>query len=279
MQLLSPFTGNWRLFALLSITGWLGTLATAPAQERNVFGETASSEAAFVGIFYDFKQNQTGEPTNIDVNRYWNVIDEFISKGWDESVLNRYYRASRTLYTTQIFVPYMGADRAPAAFGVGATIKESRWVIHYKAQVSPPTNGRYRFWGASDDFIAVALDTKNVLVKPFHLNSAHTLPKTNWVRTKTTNPEGINAASDRLLAGDWMDLRADQIYDLDILMGERPGGQFFAFLMCEKEGDKYEQDADAPILPIFQIAHYDTPVPQNGAPKFAKQGPVWKSHQ
>jgi hypothetical protein len=254
----------------------------AQAQERrNAFGEQSAGEAAFTGIFYDLKKTQDGTVSDVNVQNYWGVLDEFIAKGWDETVLNRYYRASRALSTTQIFIPYMAADRAPAAFGVQKTVSQSRWVIHYKAQVSPPTTGRYRFWGASDDIIAVAVDSKNVLVKPFHADTAQRFPRSNWLRTEATNPSGVQAASDVLRAGDWMNLRADQIYDLDVLIGELPGGQFFAFLLCEKEGEKYatEGERKAPILPIFQVAPYNTPTINSGAPRFVPNGPIWKSHQ
>jgi len=232
-----------------------------------------------MGIFYDFKQSQDGKRTNVDVNQYWNILDEFFSKGWDESVLNRYYRITRPLYTTQIFIPDINADSAPKAFGAGPNVLPSRWVIHYKGQVSPPESGTYRFYGSADDLIAVAIDGKTVLLNPLHSRTKVVFPLTNWERDRSTNPEGPWAANSRLLAGDWVDMKSDQIYDLDVIIGERPGGQFNAFLMIEKQGGNYQMTKDGPILPIFQIAPYDTPVPEGhrGTP-FAK-GLIWKSYQ
>ena len=132
------------------------TLAVFPISTRaddtkNVFGEAQQSEAALIGIMYDLKQTATHQPTPINPGTYFTVLDEFVKKGWDETVLERYYRVSRPLYTTQIFVPNMDANDAPKAFGAEKTVKPSLWVIHYKGQVSAPAPGTYRFWGSSDD--------------------------------------------------------------------------------------------------------------------------------
>src|ERR1700677_1400660 len=84
-------------------------LACAPAladdDQSSVFGKSTQSEAALMGVLYDLKQTQTHQPTNVDPERYSAVIDEFLSHGWDENILNRYYRFSKPLYTTQIFIP------------------------------------------------------------------------------------------------------------------------------------------------------------------------------
>src|SRR5271167_3791405 len=141
-----------------------GALHCAADAQSSAFGKSTQSEAALIGVLYDLKQTQDHKPTNVDPETYSAVIDEFLSKGWDESVLNRYYRVSKPLYTTQIFIPNMNADKAPEAFGAERTVKPSRWVIHYKAQVSPPSGGTYRFWGIADDIMAAAVNGKTVLV-------------------------------------------------------------------------------------------------------------------
>ncbi|MDR1191122.1 MAG: hypothetical protein LBK60_05565 [Verrucomicrobiales bacterium] len=263
------------LILLLMVSG------LARAQERNVFGEKNVSEAALMGIFYDLKQTQDGKPTNLDVNQYWAVLDEFWSKGWDETVLNRYYRITQPLYTTQIYIPNISAASAPSAFGAPPSVKASRWVIHYKGQVSPPERGTYRFWASCDDVIGIAVDGKTVLAKPWSSTATQVFPKTNWVRDRNkTNPLGLKTQNNRLQAGDWVELKSDEIYDLDILIGERPGGLFDAFVMIEKQGGQYEQTPEGPVLPVFQVAPYDTPPPvDKRGPRFAKGGLIWKSYQ
>ena len=202
----------------------------ARADDSNVFGQETPSEAALVGVLYDLKQTQDHEPTNVTPGSYSDVVEEFLVKGWDESVLNRYYRVSRPLYTTQIFIPNMDANNAPKAFGAEQMVKPSRWIIHYKGQISPPSPGTYRFWGCADDALAVAVNGKTVLVA---CRPDMKMPKVAW---KATDRDGAQAADDPLRPGDWIDFKADDIADLDVIIGERPGGEFNAFLMIEKKG-------------------------------------------
>jgi hypothetical protein len=238
-------------------------------------GPSNQSEAAFIGIFYDLKQTQDHKPTSVDPETYSVVLDEFLSKGWDESVLNPYYRVTKPLQTTQIFVPTLNADQAPAAFGVTEpSVKGTRWIAHYKGQVSPPEAGTYRFWGIADDVMAVAVNGKTVLVG----NRRDTrLPKTlaTW---QPSERDGAHAGDGSLRPSDWITLKADEIIDLDIMVGDRPGGVFNAFLMVEKQGANYNTDRRGHlILPVFQIAPFDTP-PSRDA-DFATGFPVWKSYQ
>jgi hypothetical protein len=248
------------------------------APTSSVFGNSQQSEAAMMGILYDLKQTQDRKSTNVDPNTYTDVLDEYFLKNWDESVLEHYYRVSKPLFTTQVFVPNMDADNAPKAFGAEKTVQPSRWVIHYKAQVSAPVDGTYRFWGCADDVMAVAVNDKTELICE---RPDMRFTKTQW---KASEPDGAQGADDSLRPGDWFTVKADDIIDLDIVIGERPGGYFNAFVMIEKQGEGYEKDAKGHnILPIFQVAPYDTPALNdvNKEPKFCKATPgsIWKSHQ
>jgi hypothetical protein len=249
-----------------------GTVASFADDESSVFGQSKQSEAALMGVLYDLKQTQARKPTNVDPETYSAVIDEFLSKGWDENVLNRYYRVSKPLYTTQIFIPNMNADQAPKAFGAEKTVKPSRWVIHYKGQIAAPEAGTYRFWGIADDVMATAVNGKTVLVG----NRRDTrLPKTNW---HASERDGAHAGDGELRPGDWVTFKQGEIFDLDVIIGERPGGIFNAFLMVEKQGASYNTDKRGHIiLPILQVAPYNTPTTRDA--DFATGFPTWKSYQ
>ena len=250
---------------ILSLTfGW------GEEKKPNVFGrETVNEgESALMGMFYDLKQTQTGEPTTVDPDSYSTVLENFLRKGWDESVLNHYYRATKPIYTTQICIPLMDADNGPKAFGLEKRVKPRCWVIHYKGQVVPPHDGTYRFYGYADDLCVVAVDGKLVL-------------QASRGDTPVAPPSpGVNydAGNDRLRVGKWMDLKASQPVDLDILIGERPGGQFCAFLLVEEKGGNYEMENGVPILPLFQVAPYDTPSYPESV-KFSKKASIWKALQ
>ena len=252
--------------------------AQTPQPAANVFGSENASESALMGIMYDLKQTSEHVGTG-DNQQYVTAVDDFLSGGWDETILNHYYRVSTPRYTTQIFIPNMDAGGAPKAFGVEKLIAPSRWIIQYKGQVSPPAPGQYRFWGAADDVIAVAVNGKTEMVNTRFPLAGCKLVKTTW---KASEPDGGQAADDFLRPGDWVTIGPGEIVDLDIIIGEWPGGLFNAFLMIEKKGDSYARDKDGhPILPIFQVAPYPmTPRHDlNAAPDFSTKAAPWKCFQ
>ena len=54
---------------------------------------------------------------------------------------------------------------------------------------------------------------------------------------------------------------------MEILIGEQPGGEFFADRLIEKDGAKYEKESHgSPMLPVFRIADGKmlVPKPTNG---------------
>jgi hypothetical protein len=250
-------------------------LCKTQAQTASVFGSKEASNSALIGILYDLKQNQELKPVTMDIPQYGKVIDEFLSKNWDESVLNRYYRVTRPLYTTQIFIPLINASAAPKAFEVEKTVQPMFWVVHYKGQVSAPSDGAWRFWGYGEEVCSVAINGKNVLLSNWKEIKC---PTVGW---KSPEPPGQKAANGNIVAGDWIDLKAGQIVDLDVLIGERGGGVFCAFLMIEKRGETYEKIDGQPVLPVFQLAPFNTPVPAETklGPRIATKGPIWKAVQ
>ena len=219
--------------------------ATATRAQDEAFGSAASEgRAALIGILYDLKQTQQREPTKETERTYRAVITEFLQSNWDEGVLNRYFRVTRALYTTQILIPTMNADQAPKAFGVSDTVKPRMWVVHYKGQVAPPEDGIYRFSGDADDIIAVRVNGRTVLVAG---------------RQDCLPPNSVWKASEADVRdrrpGDWISLKAGETVDFDVIIGERPGGQFRALLHVEKQG--------TPLTgrpPIFKLA----PTPLRG---------------
>lgn len=245
------------------------------AEEESVFGSTTASETALIGILYDLKQDQNRKSKQMDISTYHKVIDEFLSKGWDESVLNRYYRVTRPLYTTQLFIPLINANAAPKAFGVEKIVKPSFWLIHYKGQVSAPSDGEWRFWGDGEEVCSVAVDGKPVLLANW---KEITTPSVDW---KSPEPPGRKVANSHIRAGTWFSLKKGQIVDLDVLIGERAGGVFCAFLLIEKKGETYPEQDGHPVLPVFQLAPYDTPQPNSTktGPPILPNGPIWKAVQ
>lgn len=68
--------------------------------------------------------------------------------------------------------------------------------------------------------------------------------------------------------------------DMEILIGEQPGGEFFADLLIEKAGTKYEKESHgSPVLPIFRLSDGKIPALKSGEkmPPCLPNGPVWRA--
>lgn len=251
---------------------FFGLCGIGRAQEdANPFGHADKERAGLIAIIYDLKQTQKRQPSRVSSGEYPAVIKEFLTKGWDEDVMNRFFRVTRPLYATQIFIPGMSAGAAPKAFGVQDVIKPSEWMVHYKGQVSPPKDGIYRLVGYADDVMAAAVNGKTVLIgcRPdMQLDSV-------W---KSKEPGGANAFNGNLMYGDWVEMHKGQPIDLDVLVGERPGGDFCAFLLYQRQGETYPKDSSgALILPVFQLAPQDVPGKEGRqAPPFTIAREFWE---
>lgn len=243
-------------------------------EESNLFGSSEKDGSGLIAIIYDLKQTQSMQPSQITADTYPKVVQEFLSKGWDEVVLNKFFRVTRPLYSTQIFIPGMDAGAAPKAYGVDKVMKASCWVIHYKGQVSPPEDGTYRFVGYADDAIAVAVNNKTVCIGARHDMQLEKI----W---KSKEKQGARAFNGDLSYGDWVTLKKGEPVDLDVLVGERPGGDFCAFLLYQKQGETYQNDKNGhPILPVFQLAPMEIPNKKpNDAPPFARGAQTWQQYR
>jgi len=263
-----------RSFLLLG--GVVLVLSRPASAQENYFGDRDSDVAGLIGIIYDLKQNQKREKTHVQAKDYPNILREFLEKGWDESVLNRYFRSSRPLYSTQIFIPLMSANEAPKAFEVEKVMRPSAWVVHYKGQVSPPEDGYYRFLCYSDDFMAVRVNGKTVCMggRPDMMRPLREIWESP--EPKKAGKSGNGA----LVYGDWVELKKDEPADLDVIVGERPGGQFCAFLLYEKQGESFAGKNGEAIFPLFQLSPHPTKQHNNAshAPPFAETGQTWKAH-
>jgi len=258
-------------FILLAVWGMAGIVR---AEESSVFGREDNSQAGLIGILYDLKQTQKRQPSRVGPQDYSRVLDEFLAQDWSESVLNRYFRSTRPLYATQIFMPLMSAGLAPKAFELDKVMKPAAWVVVYKGQVSPPEDGTYRFVGYADDVIGVAINGKTVLVggRP---------DTTNYLKTwKSSEKDMPKAANGRFIFGDWVELKKDEPVDIDLFVGERPGGSFCAFLAYEKQGAVYPESKGQKVYPLFQLAPQSVPdLPVNQAPPLSTDSAPWKGYQ
>lgn len=128
----------------------------------SAFGTSKPSGSTLVGTFYDTKQTPGGRPTNMNMNQYREFLSRFVNKGWNESELNRFYKAPQQLYAAQFYIPRTPAKDAPKAYGCDDKVKPSQWLAIYRGKVRAPKSGTFRFVGLGDDYLVVRFNKQNV---------------------------------------------------------------------------------------------------------------------
>ncbi len=204
------------------------------------------------GYLYDLKQTRDRRATNMDPGGYHNKLKAFIAGGWDAAILGDYYKAAKPVYTSSIFIPIIKAEDGPKVFGVENEVKPNMYCIWYKATVIAPRDGIYRFVGAADDILLVRADGRTVLDgSDFPVDDDLRKRQTQFQMTHF-NPTFPNNAN--FWVGSPMHITAGQKIDLDVLIGEEPGGRSDYFLYIQRDEDPpHLQSNGAPLLPVFQL--------------------------
>jgi len=231
--------------------------------EVSVFGSGQTVGNDFVGTFYDFKRDRTGKPlmAGMDPDKYHALLMKFFRNGWKPSVFSRYYRSPKKLYATTFMVPPMFSTAAPSAFGEPDT-GGWLWAVHYQGQLVYKEDITFRFWGFADDIMLVRVDGKVVLSACWHDRpdgarggiTSQVFFSPIW---QTSSPDSFRywLGNNSSVVGDWITLKAGEPLDMEVLIGESPGGIFCSMLLVEVKGEKYEKGPQGnPVLPIFKTA-------------------------
>ena len=240
-----------------------------PGGDMSFYG--APSGLGLTGNLYDLKQTPEGVPTDLAETdqekqvgpngivpdflttppfpKYLDVLKHFINT-WDMSLLDRYYKSPVTLSLSQVCIPDQSSSEAPKDFHAGDVVAR-RWIAVYHAKVMPPDSGEYRFIGMADDFMVVRVDDQNVLDACWGGEELD-------LSARRDDDVGQGFGSTALHAGRWFQVEQGTPINVQILIGEGPGGASGFILMIQKQGD----DSPKGDYPVFQVL--DAPVPDMG---------------
>ncbi|MGC4016634.1 MAG: hypothetical protein QM755_19270 [Luteolibacter sp.] len=261
------------------------------------FGMIDPNANALVGTFYNIDRRSNGDVLNTDNPKQWDIVHDFVTRGWKDAELAKFQAAPKKLYQTRIYLPAMNAAEAPKAFGVTPDA-HPRWMVVYRGTVIPPKSGKYRFVGAGDDTMVVRFNNRNV----FDFGFIAATVKWETFLAALKNPKGDRNALRGCpmeapvtfyqypTTGNWnsqiggcavgpeFEVQAGREYPIDILICEGWGGLFAASLMIEEVGATYQKSSTgAPILPLFRT---DESLPGkltgDNQPPYDPQGSVWK---
>ncbi len=213
----------------------------------SVFGSKTAVNG-LPGTFYDFKQNKAGKPTAMmggapekfgdpsngaAIGLYNKEVAEFFEKGFAVASLSNVFRAPDTLLASQIFIPPCPATEAPKAYGVDKECKPSRWIAHYRGAVKAPQTGKFRFVGSGDDFLTVRWNRKVALdsgYQQFLVGGENVYGDYGKKKCDETHPSTLGKP---MRCGPWISITKDAEVPLEVVIGETPGGTFYAIVCIE----------------------------------------------
>ncbi len=220
----------------------------------SVFGAHQSIGNDFEGTFYDLKRDRNGNKVPMDKNQFRDTIDRFVLGGWKESYLSRYYRAPEKLYTTHFVIPPIPSPGAPDVYGAPET-ESYFFFVKYKGQLVYPEDIKFRFWGIGDGYCIVRVDGKLVLIAawPIHTNAGYF----NMWQSSSSKSHQYQLANQMMTVGDWIELKAGEPVDMEVLYGEWMGGDLACILLVEVAGEKYPTSSrQGPLLPAFKTEEF-----------------------
>ena len=218
--------------------------------EMTVFGANTSIGSDMRVSYYNLNLLRSGNAGSMSPGDYENVISDFIKSGFNKSELAKYYRSPRTLYATTIMIPLALSTVAPASFG--EDLKYSYcWAALFEGTLVHKDGITFRFWGASDDVLAVQVDGELVLNASFVADGTN--PYAPWWLSPA--PFSLQLLGNQYRRGSrWITLEPGVPHDLKAIVGESPGGEFAAQLLVEVEGKEYElNDLGSKIFEIFAM--------------------------
>ncbi len=213
-----------------------------------LMGTTVSSGSDFVGVYYDFNRLSDGRRSPIDTAEYQQILVNFFSKNWNTRVIDKYYHSPQKRYATCFMVPEIPSDLGPDAFGESGAAGYC-WGIYYKGNLVHRAPIKFRFWGFGDDVLMVRVNGKLVLAASWPGSTVQ--DSCGW--TSRAPESGMYRLGAReAQVGDWITLEGGVPVDMEVFIGESPGGTFCAQLLVEVDGVEYERNKQGgPILPMF----------------------------
>jgi DNA-directed RNA polymerase subunit RPC12/RpoP len=143
-------------------TPWGSNRDSNPFSQDHGFGIAGEMTGGLIGHFYDLTQKPDHTKVSGAARNYPPTIQEFLNKGWDEKVLQRFYQAPDAMLGVQLFMPCSSSSGASKAFNVEKEAPHPAWVVHYKGVLVPERDMEIRFWCSSDDFCFVRVGGKIV---------------------------------------------------------------------------------------------------------------------
>ena len=270
------------------------------------------------GVFYDLKQTKDRRPTEVaSSNMHHDILPimrRFVNGSWQRAydndgrvhypALDQYYCSSTRLWNSCFYIPVqINAEEAPAAFQCENEVRPSAWVCIYSGNIVAPFSGKFRFVGFGDDVLIVRFNKKIVFEYGWYSYSLGRRFEAydDWVRylNSDSNRQAISESElysrhrldvydpgfDRhgIAKGSVVEVQDGQVYPIEILISEIPGGSFNMMLFMEQlDANGLLSESNPEPYTLFRTT-LDLPEQPNGSrngklpsPPFKPYGPIWR---
>lgn len=190
-------------------------------------------------------------------------LNEFFNKG-NRNALATFYSSPQKLYASSFYVPMTQASYAPYAYKCKDVCQPAGWVCVYRGNVRAPKSGKFRFVGTGDDTLGVRFDNKVVLeagyiilslwekgnISGYKVSGPTASPnywmrvhkgefpdKNGYIQIKTPETQIWNQELGGLTAGKVFEVKEGEVYPIQIIVSEIPGGAFGYCLFIEDVTD------------------------------------------
>ncbi len=229
---------------------------------ESVFGSSRAADGKLTGYLYDLKKNPGGEilqkpregkglpySSREHTLAYEKVINEFMSRNWNENVFKNFARSPTPLYGNLFFIPSMSASEAPKSFGLENEMEPAMWVAYYHGEMVPAVSGRFRLVGKADDMLIVRINRRVVFDGGYH-----TFATVEEGEMDVNGRWRLGGLTKNPVAGEWFSLEKGRKVDVEVLLGEIPGGKFGSVLLYQQYGVEYPMKNGVPVLPVFSTS-------------------------
>jgi hypothetical protein len=216
--------------------------------ESTIFGSGASIGNDFVGTYYDFNRSRNGGFNSIIPDEFELVLLDFILDEWNTGRFRKFYQSKEKRYATCFMIPRIPSDLGPEAFGEPGAAGYC-WAILYKGKLVHKDGMTFRFWGMGDDILMVRVAGELVLAASY----PNTLLQQGCGWISSSSKSGLfYLGNNKAQVGDWITLEPGVPLDMEVLIGESPGGSFNAMITVEEKGVDYHlTQQGGPLLPMF----------------------------
>ena len=214
------------------------------------------------------------------------------------TALDKYYSPPLRLWSSCFFSESIDADEAPKAYECDKDVNPAAWVCIYSGNVVAPFTGKFRFVGTADDVMFVRFNKEIVLDYGFASYSVGEY----WTGSSDSNRQALSSDNDRnirsrsslyskqklevyptsgsigLAKGLPISVKEGEVYPIEVLISEIPGGSYYQALYIERlDNNNQPLDPNPDRFTLFRTT-LDLPEQPKGNmfPQFNPYGPIFR---